>query len=505
MAFQANNFSVARKKVLNKGELNVECNISCSDEIAKVLSVSGEACLSSNEVLNGTINYSAYVDANIIYLNNQGEIGKVSSTCPFTSKFSSEEIVNGQKANIKLKLEDMTIEGVNADSIKVVAKVSEYCEIVDNNEVKSVKSDDEDVCSKDENINIIRFVGEGCENLTVTSELNLRENIKRVILTESQVMIKDVESGNNFVSVSGDVVSRVLYLTENDKFESGYIYDSFKEEIEVEGATREAKAEATAFIKRDSLNVTLDQEDKGNKVTLEIPLTVTVRVYEETQALVVQDLYSTKNQLNITTESFEMSNVCQSGCVEGKIDGSLSLGEDRPRVDKIMFVGGNSVVVSNSYLRDSEITIEGIAKANVVYLNDEDNSLNSVALEVPFVLTDKFDVENTDGNLSVDAIVCDVDVAVKKGRELFYDAKVKANVNYCYSQVSGVISSVEMGEELPEKDCGLELVFAKAGQNSWEVAKEARVQEELLLAQNAETIFPLQEDTSLVLFYQKRN
>ena len=185
--------------------------------------------------------------------------------------------------------------------------------------------------------------------------------------------------------------------------------------------------------------------------------------------------------------------------------GSLTLGDDRPRVDKIMFVGGNSVVVTNSFLSNGEITIEGIARTSVVYLNDEDSSLNSVALEVPFVITDKFDVENEGGTLNISAIVCDVDVAVKRGRELFYDAKIKAYVNYSCDEVSGVISEVEAVEAYAEKDYGMELVFAKAGQTSWDIAKEARVKEDLLLAQNPEVVFPLQDDEKLVLFYQKVN
>lgn len=505
MAFESNNFNVAKKVALQKGEVNVECNIQVSDEITKVLSVSGEACLGGSEVLNGTINYTGYVDACIVYLNSEGEIGKVNSTCPFSSKFTSEAIVNGQKANIFLKVQDISVEGVSGDNVRALCQIQEFAEVVDNREIKSVKCNDEDVCSRDENIKVKRFVGEASETVNVTSELSIRENIKRIVLTESQVLVKSVESGNNFVSVSGDVVSRVLYLTENDKFESGYIYDGFKEEIEVEGATRESMVEAHAHIKRDTVNVTMDQEDKGGKITLEIPVEVSVKVYEEVETLVVKDLYSTLNQLNITTESFEMSNVCQVVNIESKIDGSLTLGEDSPRVDKIMFVGGNSVVISNSYLRDGEITLEGIARANVVYLNDEDSSLNSVALEVPFVITDKFNVENEGGTLQVDAIVCDVDVAVKRGRELFYDAKIKACVNYCHDEVSGVITDVVATEALPEKDCGIELVFAKAGQDSWDVAKEAKVKEDMLLLQNAEVVFPLQEDEALVLYYQKTN
>lgn len=52
------------------------------------------------------------------------------------------------------------------------------------------------------------------------------------------MLLKSVESGTGFVSLQGDVLTRVLYLTDEDKFESFYMTESFKEEIEVDGAEK---------------------------------------------------------------------------------------------------------------------------------------------------------------------------------------------------------------------------------------------------------------------------
>lgn len=504
MAFEPNNFSVARKIALPKSQVNVECNSSLTDEITKVLSVSGQACVSSCEVLAGTVNYAGYVDLCVVYLTSDGEIGKVNSNCPFSSKFTGEAIENGQKCHISLRLLDCEVQSISQDVLKGVCTIEEECYLFDNHEIKSIKCVDEDVCSKNETIKVESFVGATSGTANVTSEFNLREQVKRIVMTESQVLVKNVESGNNFVSISGEVVSRVLYLTENDKFESGYVYDGFKEELELDGATSESHAEAYASVKRDSINVTLDQDEKGGKITLQVPIEISVKAYNTVEIEVVKDIYSTKSELGITTSSFDMSCVCASSTIEGKIDGSLTLDDDKPRVDKIMFVGGNNVVITNAYIKDEEIVLEGIAKSSVVYLNDEDSSLNAVALEVPFVLTDKCTYDFADGQLNVDAIVCDVDVVVKKGRELFYDARVKANVNFCHDEVSGVITEIVNQEQLPQRDYAMELIFGARGQDSWELAKQARVREDMLLAQNPEVVFPLEEDQNLVLFFQKK-
>ncbi len=501
MAFESNNFNVVKKTKLQKGEFNVECNVAVT--CSKILTVSAFASVANSEVLNGSINYSGNIDVRLVYMTEEGEIGTVASTCPFTSRFEGDYITNGQKAIISVKVIDATVEGVSSDNIRINVNVEQSGVLISNVEVHSIASHDPDVCCKTEDINVIRFVGENSENITVNSEFSVREPIKRLILTESQALVKGVESGVNFVSVSGEVVTRLLYLTENDKFETGYVYDTFKEEVELEGATRDSQVEGYAFVKCDGVKTEIEEGEKGVKIKVEVPLLLAVKAYEEATVTVIKDLYSTANEIKVNTESFDMTVVCPMEEVEGKIDGSLTLDDEKPRVDKIMFVGGNNVVISNSYINDGEINIEGIASTTVVYLNDETNTLNSVQIDVPFVITDKFNHDNIEGILNVDAIVCDVDVVVKKGREFYYDAKIKASVNYCHPVVSGVISEASMLEAYPEKDYGMELLFARAGQEAWDIAKEAKIKEEMLILQNPEVVFPLEEDKNLILFFQK--
>lgn len=505
MTFESNNFNVVKKSRLPKSEFNVECNISVSSPASKILTVSAVASVNSSEVLSGSINYAGTIDARIVYLNENGEICTVASSCPFTSKFDAEGIVSGQKAIIAVKVVDHDIESLTADNIRLICNIEQSGVLISTNEISSISSDSPEVCCKSEEINVVRYVGDATETASVNSEIIVRQPIKKLILTESQALVKSVESGVNFVSVSGEVVSRVLYVTEDDKFETGYIYDSFKEELELEGATRDSQVEAYAYVRSESVKTDIEESDKGIKLNVEVPTSISVKVYENANVTVIKDLYSTTNEIKVSTESFDMTTVCPMEVVESKIDGSLTLEQESPRVDKILFVGGNNVVISNSFIKDGEINIEGIASTTVVYLNDETNSFNSVQIELPFVITDKWNNENEDGILVVDASICDVDVVVKKGREFYYDAKVKACVNYCHNVVSGVITHAEELEAYPEKDYGMELLFARAGQDAWDIAKEAGVKEDLLVSQNPEIVFPLEEDKNLILFYQKQN
>ena len=169
-----------------------------------------------------------------------------------------------------------------------------------------------------------------------------------------------------------------------------------------------------------------------------------------------------------------------------------------------MFVGASNLLITNSYTKDGELFVEGIAKTNVVYLNDETNALHSVVIEVPFVVSDKTNIDADDVNVFVVAMLYDVDVVVKKGREFYFDGKLRVTASYDADVVEAVISNVENGAERKEKDCAIEVYFGSEGDDSWNIAKGLGIDEQTLYEQNPETVFPLEKDENLVVYYQKK-
>ena len=502
MAFETNKFRVTKKTKLSSSDFSVECNVSVGSDIGKILSVGVKATDDNYETLNGVLNYSGTVDLKLVFLTDSGEIGSSCHSCNFSSKFENEDIVTGQEAIISLSVIDYQIENISGDSVRIVVNINQSAVICEEKEVDSITCNDDDVCLSNEEIEVVKLLASKKEVFDVESELNIKDNIKKILCSESQVMLKSVESGVNFVSVQGEVTTKILYLTDEDKFESFYVNESFKEEIEVEGVSRENLVEAYLKVKEDGVSTQIDESEKGQVLTVKVPVIAFVRVYQNELVSVVKDLYSLKNEISISTESFENSIVCPLMTIEEKIEGNLTLDEDAPRVDKVLFFCGNNVNLTNTYVEDDKIHVEGIAKTNVVYLNDETNSLNSVQVEVPFTVSEKFD-NGCNGAITANAIVTDVDVVVKKGRDLYYDAKVKINLICAHDSISAVISQANANDLLPEKDYAMEVLFAQKDQNAWDIAKSAHVSVEQIMLQNPELVFPLEEDTSVILYYKK--
>lgn len=264
MAVETNKFSVVKKKRLDKSQFNVECNVSCDVEIDKILSVCHSAQAESAEILNGVVNYAGNLDVCILYSTVDGEIGTINSSCPFSSKFDDQNIKVGDKVSIVVDVEDYSVDNVGSNNIKINCTCVQSAILIMNREVNYVRSGDDNMCMKEDEIIVDVFVGEAKEIFAVESEFSIKEPVRKLLLTDSQVTVKSVESGVNFVSVGGEVITRLLYLTEKDRFESCYVTETFKEEVELEGATRESVSEAVATVKKNAVKCELDSDEKAS-------------------------------------------------------------------------------------------------------------------------------------------------------------------------------------------------------------------------------------------------
>ena len=494
--------SCKRRKIATTQTI-VECNVSLDsdEEIQKILSVLAKAQV-ENIAVNNDVVVTGKVVTDLIYLTTENKIGNLTTTCPFEVK----ENVNLENAKVfaKAKVLEANIQEVNHNTAKIVFVVEVDTFAICNTEIAKVSTLAEDICYKEQEQSALVYVGDKTEELSQQTKYVSKENINKILAVETGVSVKDYTVGYNFVSVQGEVITRLVYTVEDEeKIYSTYINESFKHEVEFENLPQTALLNLNYDVVYDKVLTNI--EDGENKtVTVNVPVKLNICAFDEKKLLVVEDLYSTECNLNVTTNSYEQTKVYESEYFENKIEGSFTLSEENPRVDKLLTVGGCNVILSNAYVKENELVMEGVVTSTIIYLNDELGSINSVQLEFPFVTENKLSIK---GELepSVNIVLCDVDVMVKKGREVYFDAKIKALVNF-YEDVQGaVISEVEKGEKYPECDSQMDIYFAKVGESIWEVAKSLKIKEETLFKQNPLLSDPITENNNKIIIYHVNN
>lgn len=503
MSFENKNFMVVKKLRLPLEELKTSCTITADGEIAKVFALSFNSYVDAQEVTAGALSISGHIDSCMIYSLSDGQIESAFASCPFSGRLDVPQAKAQDIAQVSVKVIDHSIDNVSGNEAVISILLEVDATIVQNIDVRTIDSVDPDVCQKKEEITIVRFLGQSSTTALESGTYSSREKVRKVLGSESSVIVKSVETAEGFVSVSGDVSTKVLFVDENDRFDTVEIFDSFKEEIAIDSVNKDSLAEAIAQVNSSSVKIEVEDEDKGSKITVQVPFVINAFAYEEVPIMITCDVYSTTCDLEKSAETFNMTRTRAMENIEGKVSGSLTIDQDSPRVDKIIFTFGTSCQVTGTTLSEGERTIEGLAKATVVYLNDETSSLSAVELEVPFAISDK--TKSLDSSMIVTtALLTDVDISVKKGRGIFFDGKIKAVCCVSDDEIGAVLSSAREGEEYPERDYAMSLIFAKAGDTLWDVAKSGRVTEAMVIEQNPDVIFPLEEDCDIVLFYQSK-
>lgn len=503
------NVPVLNKFKINSEQLVLENNISINneDEAVKVLSTSANVDLAMPiENLNGEANISGTVVVDVVYLCEDGSLNNQTAISPFTYKLANENIDTTSKMNVNAKVVSTQIDKLQGNQIKVLTTIGFDGVVVKNVDLKYLKESGSGTYTKQVEQDIVAFDKQNCDKFEENLQANVKDGVKKVLMTNVDYVINEWTAGTNFISVEGELYAKVLYVNkqETPELQTITISKNFKQEIEADGLNKESDLDLFAHIINENVQVELDEKDNGETtVDVNVPVLVCYNSYTLNKILIVQDIYSTEDILSVEQGECNSFRNLKPEVMVGKIEGNVVLTDNDPRIDKYLATTNVCSLISNCYINDDTLYLEGIVSANVVYLNDETGTVQSVEIEIPYVLDKKVDYNN-DVLLEPVITLCDVDVMIKRGREIFFDAKAKAFVNVAIKENICLVTNTESMGVLPTRDSALEIYFAKMGQSFWDIAKNLKIPTETIANQNPNLSDPLEKDENIAIYYQKQ-
>ncbi len=501
-------FLAVNKKRLKDLDTNIECSVSLdSDEsVSKILAVNAEANCTQVEALTGEASVNGNVLISLVYVTEQGLIGNSAYTAPFSTKIADECITPVTKVVFKVCVADAKVQSLSNNTAKVdcYVKLNAFC--FNNDEINYLSGASSDVCTKQEETSFETLSGMTNSSWIENLEVALKEPARKVLSCSTDVYVKDTTCAESFVSISCEVVNKIMYVTDEEtpKIKSVYTKSDVKQEVECQFSTKDSKCEVNLNVNKTDVKNVINEKENEIKVSLEIPLDVCIRIFETKTVNLITDLYSVQNYTETTSSSYENTVVCEPITFEKKIEGSLTLTDEEPRIDKLLAVNYSRAVVTNEYLENGDYSLSGVISSNLIYFNEDDNNVNSVDVEIPFVVSSKTEYEG-DMLTDLSVIVEDVDVMVKKGKDVYVDATLKVRSNVCKKVQGAVISELSFTEQVPQKDCAIEIYFAKVGEKIWDIAKKLFVKPEEIYSQNPMVGEVLEKDEKLAIYYQKND
>lgn len=502
------NILLMNKYKLLPQQLVLENNITLNEDesILKVLTINAKVDVSkTNEIFKGEAQLSGKVITNIVYLNDKEEINNQISVSPFSYSLKNENIDLSSKINCDVNVVGCLVDKIYQNQIKVLTTLNLDNTIITNKDISYLSEPKENIYTKQKETNVVTYEGQSCEKFEETLSTTVKDGASKVLMTNVDYQIKDYNIGNGFVSVEGDFYVKILYVNKNEpkELQTVTIAKEFKQEIEVENLTKDHDIDLFLSVINEDVKVELEDKDDGTTIAVFLTALVCTNKYKSNNILCVSDVYSSESVLNTVLEEHTNSMCNRVQIIEDKIEGNVTLSDQEPRIDKYITTTNVCASVSNSYISDSVLTIEGIINANIIYLNDELGGIQSVEIELPYVMDKKIE-DVTDAILETNVCIYDVDVMTKRGREIYFDAKIKAYVNVTTNCKINMVSKIEEISKLQTKTHAIEVYYAKQGQSVWDIAKSLNVAPELITGQNPDMVDPLDKNQNIVLYYQKQ-
>ena len=507
MAFEPNyeKLVTSYKRDLNTAQARVDVRLSTVDqeEIKSILCSSAKAHIINAEISGNTINYNGQVNFQVIYESAMGDIQGLDYTAEFVDKYSSEDVPNLQLPIVDSGVIDVEINVLNANTISATAIVETRISGVINENTDVLSGiEASGVYTEVESNKFYSFLGKLSEKYDLVQDVELLEGVSKVLSVTPAVALEGVKPSDNFALVKGNVFVDMCYLTneENPKVRSYTTSYDFSMEVALEGVNEDTYILSNIYINTTDIKVTSNLEQDKALINLVLPIVYNGFAFTGKMVNNVVDMYSVNNELNVTSASVQSLLPNETITAMDKINGSVMV-EDF--VDEILGNCCNYVSVTSTFVEEDSVTIEGVANTTVLYYNKEDNSKNSIIVEMPFSVKVNGNNFNENSIAQVNCVMNDISAKSKRGQEIEVFAKLYLYVELYSTNTSVVISQVSIGEAIAPPDCAFKIYVVKNNETLWDVAKNLRTSEEDILNQNKDLELPLKAGDRVLIYYQK--
>lgn len=491
------------RKNLGSTQQEVATNLVVDNNIAKILCSRATSYINGYEALNGELKFNGTVCFSIIYANELGELFSMEGSENFSSKIESPEILTNTVALFQTDVVELKVNS-SSDDAKLTATVETFVTALLTESVNTFASTDEDIITNSNFVQYSTLSKSDKTSFNFEENFSCKDSINKILGTSANVKILDYSLGTDYFTVEGLIMVNILYETgeENKELKQFCKCYKFKEELESEGITKEGLMIFRSEVNNCKITTQIEAKDGENVVNFVIPVDISFAYLQTSNHEVVVDAYSLKNKLNLNIESFKVAGNNILKCFDEKIDGMLEIDEDAPRILKIISYCGENASVTNTYKNGDNVVVEGLCSVNVIFMeaDDDQERLNSVVVEVPFSLENRFDEIMEGDELSSCVMVKEVDPKCKKGKEINLDLDLMVCVNAFNTSEEMALTDVVVGEPLSPKEACLQIYFARSGNTLWDISKGLVAKPEQILEQNPNINLPLEQDEKIVLF-----
>ena len=481
--------------VLGQKQTIVKFRMFCKeDHIESVLTAEITPVLNTLKPIDGMVDFFGKVTAKILIKEQNGTVGGMSYTVDLNDEYKDNTI----KSDSILTADSNVVEydfQVDGAEVVVNAVINTQFRIFEKNQVSFLE--EANIECRFNNVAYGKLVSNIDEVFSVSSQLEVKDDIARMLSSQSNIAIVSATVKNNIMQVDGKVIVNIAYVPTGEECPKSILMPfDFSQEIAVVG---EGVPVLTASSRATKIRLEVFEDQKNSVFTVETLIGLSGVLLAEKEQKVIDDCYSTFYEL--TTKIGSAESIVPKGLfsISSKISDDIDV-----VAEDVQFCGlfSQSVTLFSGVAVNDGIETTGMITADIIFKSND--KYVTQKLEYPF------NIVLQQSGVDVGDIV-ELGVALQDGSFEYVNQKISANWNLIFTanvlrNVSfNFIADVETGESLENNFGAIEVSLAFAGDNIWDVAKNLNMSLEELKILNPNLTDPLEYDQKLLVYHGIKN
>jgi hypothetical protein len=466
----------------NIAQALVEGDISIPDTkpaVARVLDISGQAIISSRELIQDKVMVEGVLQYDILYISEgEDQLESVEVEIGFTQYLDIPGARPKMLPWLDLKVEHIEFDILSGRRLSLKAVIKLYGKVRETLELESVRGfvGVNDVEVLRDRIEANSSAGEGRSQTMLREDLGLADSmpsVQRILRKNLSIRLKENRAMDNKVVVNGIAQIRLIYQCDNQEDPLHFVDHEieFAHAIDMPGAYQGMESMASASVIDFYADPREDINGEFRIIDTEAIISLEASVYEPLELDIITDAYSPSIPMTLKKKTILLSQCVAEAKDQIAVKEGISFPLDIPRARKILYVDANPLI-SNETIGDGRITFEGILSVTVLYQTKEaDLMAASFTEDIPF--SHSLDLEQVTSDIN-----CKSQISVEKTSFVLLaqdELELKVILSLAASLEKKIEKQVIIGAEALDQsetvDSGIYIYFVQPGDNLWTIAK----------------------------------
>ena len=348
-------------------------------DMAEVILDSGIIQLEPVKVQRERITVRGKLDFHVLYRKEEGGLQALGGSIPFEEAINVPDLDEKDYVSVSWQIEDLNTEMIHSRKlgIKAIVTLEAKAEsLYDTEAAVDVRGEDDEIHLqvRRERIPAAAIALRRKDTYRLKQDITLpgsKPVIERMLWTEMKLAGCQAKPLDGQIHLEGTLMVFALY----EGGESGmvqWVEESipFSGEVEMQGAAADMiPVIGLKLIHRD-LEEKPDYDGEMRELSVDAVIELEVRLYEEQELELLQDLYATNREIVLDTGEAVFDQILTRNFGKCRVAEKVEMETD-PRVLQICHSSG-SVKLDGVEVRENALAVDGVLEVKLLYLTDED-------------------------------------------------------------------------------------------------------------------------------------